>query len=134
MNVAENELRSFLEECKVKKKEPFTHTTKSTQSLVKNWSAASYYISDEYLEDFWTIYCNAIRKGVSPTLTEKPGVYSCRIFRRGDPQVSAISSWDTAPSLIMVGTSPLTSITVDSIPPGHSPPSIIRSTSPPNCS
>lgn len=59
------QLSSYLSSVRVKKGEPFTHTTKSP--------AATYYIGDEEIESFTTLYCNAISKGVRPTVTEKPG-------------------------------------------------------------
>ena len=60
----ETQLRSYLETLRVKKGEPFTHTTKSP--------AASYYIGEDDIEIFTTLYCNAISKGVRPTVTERP--------------------------------------------------------------
>lgn len=73
--IAMETLKGFLSECRVRKGEPFTHTTKSTGSLSDGWVAGSYYIENDYSENFWTLYCNAIRKGVRPTLTEKPGPF-----------------------------------------------------------
>lgn len=64
---SEAQLRSYLEPLRVKKGEPFTHTTKSP--------ASSYYIGEDEIETFMTIYSNAIGKGVRPTITEKPGPY-----------------------------------------------------------
>ncbi len=61
------QLRSFLESVRVKKGEPFTHTTKSP--------AGSYFIGEDASEEFLTLYCNAIFKNNSPTVTEKPGAY-----------------------------------------------------------
>jgi phage/plasmid-associated DNA primase len=63
----EAQLTSCLESLRVKKGEPFTHTTKSP--------AASYYIGEDDIETFTTIYSNAIGKGVRPTVTERPGPY-----------------------------------------------------------
>lgn len=61
----EAQLRSYLEPLRVKKGEPFTHTTKSP--------AASYYIGEDDIEVFLTVYSNSICKGVRPTVTERPG-------------------------------------------------------------
>ena len=71
----EVQLRTFLEDSKVAKGEPFTHTAKSTGALAGGWPSGSYYIETDYLDDFWTIYCNNIRKDVRPTITERPGPY-----------------------------------------------------------
>lgn len=60
-------LRAFLDEKRIKKGEPFTHTTKTP--------SGSYYIGEDDWETFITIYCNSIRKGARPTVTEKPGGY-----------------------------------------------------------
>lgn len=60
-------LRAFLDEHRIKKGEPFTHTTKTP--------SGSYYIGEDDWESFITIYCNSIRKGARPTVTEKPGGY-----------------------------------------------------------
>lgn len=65
--VALQKLNSFLEESRVRKGEPFTHTTKIP--------SGSYYIGEDALDDFTTIYCNAVIKGVKTTLTERPGAY-----------------------------------------------------------
>lgn len=65
--VALQKLNAFLEETRIRKGDPFTHTTKVPSS--------SYYIGEDSLEDFITIYCNAIIKGVKTTLTERPGAY-----------------------------------------------------------
>lgn len=71
----ETALLSFLKECKVKKEEPFTHTSKRKgQNDV--WRNSSYYIDDKYIDKFMILYCNAIKKGYRPTVTEKPGAYS----------------------------------------------------------
>jgi len=71
----EAQLKAFLESGKVSKGEPFTHTTKSTGSLPNGWSSGSYYIEADFIDDFWTYYCNAVRKGARPTVTERPGPY-----------------------------------------------------------
>ncbi len=63
----ETHLRNTLARVKVKGGEPFTHTTKSPGS--------SYYIGEDDIETFLTVYCNAISNGVRPTVTEKPGAY-----------------------------------------------------------
>lgn len=54
-------------------------------------------------------------------------------MKRG-PQSFAISALGIAPSLIRAGTLLLISSTVDSVPPGHLPPLMMRSTCSPNCS
>jgi len=64
---AENQLRGYLEQCRVKKGEPSTHTTMSP--------SGNYYIGEDVIEPFITVYCNAIRKGIRPTVTERPGAY-----------------------------------------------------------
>jgi phage/plasmid-associated DNA primase len=60
-------LRRLLEANRIKKGEPFTHTTRQP--------SGSYYIDAEDYEQFLKVYCNAVRKGGVPTLTEKPGLY-----------------------------------------------------------
>ncbi len=70
----EAQLRAFLQEVKVRKGEPFTHVTK--RNGPGGWPSGSYYIGGEDLDRFWIIYCNLIRKGVYPTLAERPGKYS----------------------------------------------------------
>lgn len=60
-------LNTFLEETRIRKGDPFTHTTKVP--------SGSYYIGEDSLNDFMTIYCNAVNKGVKTTLTERPGAY-----------------------------------------------------------
>lgn len=64
---ASEKLASFLSQVRVKKGEPFTHTTKSP--------SGSYYIAEEQYDTFMTLYCNAIVKGAKFTLTERPGAY-----------------------------------------------------------
>lgn len=64
----EAQLRGFLENFRVKKGEPFTHTSKIPSGC--------YYIGDDSYQDFITTYCNAIGKSVVPTITEKPGAYA----------------------------------------------------------
>lgn len=71
----EAQLKAFLDECRVSKGEPCTHTTKSTADLKDGWYSGSYYIEGEYLEKFWTIYCNHVRKKKIATVTEYPGAY-----------------------------------------------------------
>jgi phage/plasmid-associated DNA primase len=71
----EEQLRSFLEECKVSKGELFTHTTKGTGSLSEGWTSGSYYIDNDYIEIFYTYYCNSIYKNKLTTITERPGPY-----------------------------------------------------------
>ena len=77
----EAQLRAFLENCRVTKGEPFTHTTKSTGGAPSGWSSGSYFIEDDYLDCFWTNYCNYIanrykQNSCYPTLTERPGPYN----------------------------------------------------------
>jgi phage/plasmid-associated DNA primase len=71
----EEQLRSFLEECKVGKGEPFTHTTKGTGSLEHGFPSGSYYIDKDYLDVFYTLYSNAVSKKYVTTVTERPGPY-----------------------------------------------------------
>lgn len=65
--VALQKLDAFLEETRIRKGDPFTHTTKVP--------SGSYYIGEDSYEDFITIYCNAVVKGAKVTLTERPGAY-----------------------------------------------------------
>ena len=70
-NIMEAQLRSHLNKHKVTKGEPWNHTTKIPSGV--------YFVGDDALDAFMTMYCNAISKGVRPTVTEKPGVYGpCR--------------------------------------------------------
>ena len=71
----EAQLKAFLEKRKVKRDEPFSHTTKSTRDE-GTWYSASYYIGSESQEKFWTLYCNAVRKKKLLTLTERPGPFT----------------------------------------------------------
>jgi len=71
----ETALLTFLNEFKVKKDEPFTHTTKR-KGQDDVWRNSSYYIEDKYVNKFIILYCNAVKKGYKPTITEKPGAYS----------------------------------------------------------
>jgi hypothetical protein len=64
----EMKLHALLEQYRIKKGEPFTHTTKVP--------SGSYYVGEDAYEGFVTEYCNAVRKGVRPTVTERPGAYS----------------------------------------------------------
>ena len=68
MEDAKAKLSRYLGPRRVKKNEPFTHTSKENPS-------ASYYISDESTETFLTLYCNLVKKGGVMSLTEKPGAY-----------------------------------------------------------
>jgi Megaviricetes DNA primase len=63
----EYEICASIQQYRVKKGEPFTHTTKDP--------SGSYYIGEDAYEGFITNYCNKIRKGARPTVTEKPGAY-----------------------------------------------------------
>jgi len=71
----EVQLKAFLEKCKVKKGEPFTHTTKSTGSLENGWPASSYYISKEHAPSFMKIYRDVVKSKCKLTITEKPGQF-----------------------------------------------------------
>lgn len=64
---ASRKLTAFLNTVRIKKGEPFTHTTKSP--------SGSYYIGEDDYDFFMTIFCNAISKSVRTSLTEKPGPY-----------------------------------------------------------
>lgn len=67
------QLRAFLDEHRVNKGEPFTHTAKlaKTDAGVL-WSAGSYYIGVDDAEKFLTLYCNAVAARAYPTLAERP--------------------------------------------------------------
>lgn len=70
-------LRSFLENCRVDKGNPFTHTTKSTGELKKGgWSASSYYIKTKLQSTFMKKYCDAVKRGELLTITEKPSHFA----------------------------------------------------------
>lgn len=76
----EAQLRAFLSSCRVSKGDLFTHTTKSTGVVrgtkgQKGWSSGNYYIENDQFDNFWTVYCNAVRRKVWCTLTEKPEAY-----------------------------------------------------------
>lgn len=71
----EAQLKAFLGALKVSKGDLFSHTTKSTKDLENGWPSGTYYVEENYQEDFLTVYCNAIRKGVQPTISERPGAY-----------------------------------------------------------
>ncbi len=81
--------REFMEAHRVKKGEPFTHTSKavaaesttaispatdvaSVTSTNVSWPAGIYYIGAEDTRQFWTLYCNLITNSIFPTLTERP--------------------------------------------------------------
>ncbi|HMP28026.1 MAG TPA: PriCT-2 domain-containing protein, partial [Saprospiraceae bacterium] len=66
-SLMEYEIVASIQQYRVKKGEPFTHTTKDP--------SGSYYIGEDAYESFITNYCNKIRKGARPTVTEKPGAY-----------------------------------------------------------
>ena len=58
-------LKRFLESSRVwDRNEPFSHTTREP--------SGSYYIGDDDIKDFSTLYCNVVRRGGVVTLTEKP--------------------------------------------------------------
>lgn len=75
--MAEQILRDFLEKRRVDKTEIHNYTSKSTGDLPnqKGWSSGSYYVADKDRVDFLTAFCNAIKKGAMPTLTEKPNPF-----------------------------------------------------------
>lgn len=69
-----SELRDFLEKCRVKRGEPFTHTSKSAKGA-EQWIKGSYAIyssPDNHLKEFRTLYCSTVISGIYPTITEKP--------------------------------------------------------------
>lgn len=68
------DLKAFLDQFRVKRGQrgdPFTHVTKTSP----DYPAGSFYIPAEYTENFLTYYSNAIRKGFSPSIAERPGAY-----------------------------------------------------------
>lgn len=71
-DMMDGELGNFLDQRRVGKKDPFTHT-----SLVP---PGKYYIDEDSTENFLTYYCNAVAAGVRLTITEKPEAYGpCRV-------------------------------------------------------
>ena len=67
----EAQLSAFLQEARVSRNEPFTHTTKIP--------SGRYYIGHDDIEDFWTRYCNVVRQPkitARPTMTERPGQFT----------------------------------------------------------
>nr|QBK86352.1 MAG: D5-like helicase-primase [Marseillevirus LCMAC102] len=74
----EAQLKAFLERCRIARGEPFTHTTKGTSGTSSRWTPGSYFIEDNYLDNFWTTYCNYIannQNSCHSTVTERPGPY-----------------------------------------------------------
>lgn len=64
-------LKVFLSQHRVNKGDPFTHVTKTSPDI----PSGSYYIPNGELEDFYTCYCNAVRRKCPLTVAEKPGAY-----------------------------------------------------------
>lgn len=75
-------LRSFLDNHRVKRGGPSTHTTKSTGDIEGGWSNGCYYIDMKASKEFFKIYSNATwenlnRQKPGPvTLTEKPTAFA----------------------------------------------------------
>lgn len=70
----EARLKAFLADCKVNKDDIFTHTIKQCDE--GDWSPGRYYISEDYLEEFWTLYCNCASHNIPLSILEKPGAYT----------------------------------------------------------
>jgi phage/plasmid-associated DNA primase len=70
----ETRLKAFLVDCKVSKDDIFTHTIK--QCDAGDWSPGRYYISEDYLDEFWTLYCNCASSNAPLSILEKPGPYT----------------------------------------------------------
>nr|QBK85632.1 MAG: D5-like helicase-primase [Marseillevirus LCMAC101] len=70
----ETQLKAFLEDCRVNKEDIFTHTIKKCDA--GDWDPGRYYISEDYLDEFWTLYCNCARHYVPLSILEKPGPYT----------------------------------------------------------
>ena len=68
------QLKVFLEDCKVEKDTPFTHTTMRCE--LGDWFSSKYYISGDYIEEFWRLYCNLVSKKLPCVLLEKPGAFT----------------------------------------------------------
>lgn len=61
------QLQTFLSTHRVKRDDHWTHTTKLPSAV--------YFIENDELDKFMTIYCNAILGNVRPTISEKPSIY-----------------------------------------------------------
>ena len=70
----EARLKAFLVDCKVNKDDIFTHTIKKCDA--GDWDPGRYYISEDYLDEFWTLYCNCASRNVPLSILEKPGPYT----------------------------------------------------------
>jgi len=68
------QLKAFLVDCKVGKDDIFTHTIK--QCDAGDWTPGRYYISEDYLDEFWTLYCNCAGSNAPLSILEKPGPYT----------------------------------------------------------
>jgi len=69
----EANLKAFLGKCRVSKNQPFSHTTKKSTDGPEGWFPGRYYVENDWADQFWIHYCNAVRKGATPTVTERPG-------------------------------------------------------------
>lgn len=72
-------LEEFMNEHRIRKGDPFTHTSKEAKykdengNIVTIWTAGAYYIGEDDLEKFFLLYSNTIaERKVSPTITERP--------------------------------------------------------------
>lgn len=63
----EAQVSAFLERHRVRRPQPFTHTTLQPKG--------SYYIGEDFIHFFMTHYCNAVRKGCKFAITESPEKY-----------------------------------------------------------
>ena len=70
----EARLKAFLADCKVNKDDIFTHTIKKCDA--GDWDPGRYYISEDYLDEFWTLYCNCVSHNTPLSILEKPGPYT----------------------------------------------------------
>lgn len=68
MENAINQLDLFLKTHRIQKGQPFTHTTKVP--------SGSYFIDKDKEKNFFTYYCNTIKKGAKPSILENPGMYT----------------------------------------------------------
>ncbi len=51
-----------------------THTMKSTDGCAEfDVYAGNYFIQEKFTNNFWVLYCNAVKTGLVLTITEKPG-------------------------------------------------------------
>ena len=65
------DLKTFIEQFRVKRGEPATHVSKTNP----DHPAGSFYIPSEHLEDFLTYYSDAVFNGEAPSILELPGPY-----------------------------------------------------------